>query len=185
MSNNNVFEVVDAPALLPHDFSSDSALRSNIEKKKENSYYYAHSRKMELPPDAKVLKGPGLITGGFPELIASLDSPAPKSARTPAVSLTKYSWLDDDSKVRIYLFKEGIPEADIELVQDIVECAFEDERTVNVDVKGKVNVYRLRFENLKAEIDASKSTCRVSSSKITITLTKRIPGSWSSLQHQR
>eukprot|EP00388_Colpodella_angusta_P013074 GDKJ01032920.1.p1 GENE.GDKJ01032920.1~~GDKJ01032920.1.p1 ORF type:complete len:184 (-),score=36.48 GDKJ01032920.1:52-603(-) len=183
MPSDNVFEVVDAPALLPHNFSTDSALRDNIERKKDNSYYYAHSRKMELPPDAKVVKGPGLITGGFPELIATESSPKPVITRPPAVALNKYSFLDEEDKVRIYVFKDAIPEADLVLNNDIVTCEFE-ERSVVCDLKGEKNLYRLKFENLRDDIDVSKCQLRCTSSKLSITLVKREKKPWSSIQQK-
>uniref|UniRef100_A0A7S3UK11 Uncharacterized protein n=1 Tax=Oxyrrhis marina TaxID=2969 RepID=A0A7S3UK11_OXYMA len=81
---------------------SDSALRANIKEKGANSYYYAHAKPPEIPAHAKVVSGPGLITGGPPELISrdeSIDKPAGK----PRITVTKFSWLDDGDKVKIYV----------------------------------------------------------------------------------
>ena len=35
----------------------------------ENAYYFAHNRHFEIPEDAKIISGPGLVTGGSPEKI--------------------------------------------------------------------------------------------------------------------
>lgn len=38
----------------------------------ENAYYFAHNRHFEIPEDAKIISGPGLVTGGSPEKIQEL-----------------------------------------------------------------------------------------------------------------
>ncbi len=38
----------------------------------ENAYYFAHNRHFEIPQDAKIISGPGLVTGGSPEKIQEL-----------------------------------------------------------------------------------------------------------------
>lgn len=47
----------------------DNALRNNIRTKGNNAYYYAHNRSFEVPEDAIVRTGPGIITGGAPQRI--------------------------------------------------------------------------------------------------------------------
>lgn len=49
---------------------SNSALRHNIETKGKNAYYYAHNRDFHIPQNAKVVTGPGIITGGAPQLLS-------------------------------------------------------------------------------------------------------------------
>ncbi|CAJ1444795.1 unnamed protein product, partial [Effrenium voratum] len=78
-----------------------SALRENIQKKGENAYYYAHNRKFEVPADAKVISGPGLVTGG-PPVKLDIEANAP-SADKPLEAIRNFSWTDDGGKVKVYL----------------------------------------------------------------------------------
>mmetsp|Transcript_9640 Transcript_9640/g.9498 ORF Transcript_9640/g.9498 Transcript_9640/m.9498 type:complete len:202 (+) Transcript_9640:136-741(+) len=80
---------------------SDSKLRKSLTEKGDKSYYYAHSRDFHVPPDAKVVTGPGLITGGQPELIARSLSPEPRNVMKKR-TVKQYSWFDDEEKVKVY-----------------------------------------------------------------------------------
>ncbi|KAF4659289.1 hypothetical protein FOZ61_004847 [Perkinsus olseni] len=80
---------------------SDSKLRKSLTEKGDKSYYYAHSRDFYVPPDAKVVTGPGLITGGQPELIARSPSPEPRNVMKKR-PVKQYSWFDDEEKVKVY-----------------------------------------------------------------------------------
>ncbi|KAF4660362.1 hypothetical protein FOL47_007196 [Perkinsus chesapeaki] len=80
---------------------SDSKLRKSLNEKGDKSYYYAHSRDFYVPPDAKVVTGPGLITGGTPELIARSPSPEPANV-VKKRPVKQYSWFDDEDKVKVY-----------------------------------------------------------------------------------
>lgn len=113
----------------------ESALGQNRAKKGDQSYYYAHGENWNVPQNAKVLSGPGLVTGGPPrkiepatghelggsdedaaaaEALAELRSQIVRlekeliDARGGGVGrISKYSWVDEEAKVKVYL--EGIP----------------------------------------------------------------------------
>merc|ERR1719316_489431 len=66
-----------------------SALQNNLDEKGDNAYYYAHRRQFEVPADAKVVSGPGLVTGGVPEQLATSTS-LPQEHRISWIH--DYSW---------------------------------------------------------------------------------------------
>eukprot|EP00930_Biecheleria_cincta_P105533 TRINITY_DN9829_c0_g1_i2.p1 TRINITY_DN9829_c0_g1~~TRINITY_DN9829_c0_g1_i2.p1 ORF type:complete len:220 (+),score=27.35 TRINITY_DN9829_c0_g1_i2:241-900(+) len=45
---------------------AESELGRNRDQKGDNSYYYAHSEGWEVPENAKIRAGPGLVNGGAP-----------------------------------------------------------------------------------------------------------------------
>lgn len=117
---------------LPRD---ESALGQNRKTKGDQSYYYAHGENWNVPQDAKVRSGPGLVTGGPPrkiepatgqelggggsgsdedaaanEAMAELRNQIAKlekeliDARGGGVGrISKYSWVDEEAKVKVYL----------------------------------------------------------------------------------
>ncbi|CAL1140949.1 unnamed protein product [Cladocopium goreaui] len=97
-----------------------SALRENIQKKGENAYYYAHNRKFEVPPDAKVISGPGLVTGGPPVKLDIEANGSPAEKRVEAIR--SFSWTDDGGKVKIYL---QLPEGTLQDASQVT-CDFQD-----------------------------------------------------------
>ena len=86
---------------LPRSGSS-SKLRESINTFGSNSYYYAHSRKIEIPADAIKIEGEGLVTGGNPVLlgVGQADQPLTKPI---GKRLTSYAWVDDAEKIKIYV----------------------------------------------------------------------------------
>eukprot|EP00438_Fugacium_kawagutii_P007659 Skav232207 [mRNA] locus=scaffold2626:259701:265294:+ [translate_table: standard] len=69
---------------------AETALRQNISTKGENAYYFAHNRHFEIPEDAKIISGPGLVTGGSPERIQAADADLIKEERV--------EWIKDGSR---------------------------------------------------------------------------------------
>ena len=68
---------------------------------KLHQYYYAHAPKPFNQEGAEVFKGDGLIYGGDPVLIKTREK-QPEQAVKKSVpkKITKYSWIDEDAKVK-------------------------------------------------------------------------------------
>eukprot|EP00747_Dinoflagellata_sp_TGD_P162826 gnl/TRDRNA2_/TRDRNA2_180850_c0_seq1.p1 gnl/TRDRNA2_/TRDRNA2_180850_c0~~gnl/TRDRNA2_/TRDRNA2_180850_c0_seq1.p1 ORF type:complete len:177 (+),score=44.69 gnl/TRDRNA2_/TRDRNA2_180850_c0_seq1:82-612(+) len=156
---------------------TNSALRDNIDKKGSNAYYYAHNRSWDVPDSAKVVSGPGLITGGPPEKIVG---EADKIDDSPAQFVKDYSWADGKEKLKVYV---SVPEGTLpaEGAEELVETKFESNMLDMI-----INSYpkrRLRLEKLNAEILPEQCSTRVEAKKnrIVIVLAKKRPNDWFNL----
>ena len=111
-----------------------SALEHNIKSKKENAYYYAHAYKYEgdkeKDPNAQVISGPGIITGGDPVLLQTTVKTV-EVLKEPK-KFTKYIFYDDD---KFAVMKIDLPEDCKEVTNECVEIKF-GERSFDL----KVNV---------------------------------------------
>lgn len=141
--------------------SDESALHQNINKKGENAYYHAHSREFEIPANAKIISGPGLVTGGSPEKLNQVDA-STEIDMEKIVWIKEYSWADADSKVKVYVPCEGLTDS------SIVKADF-DKRSVLLDIAGEPR-RKLRLQRLNAEIDTEESKVRVELGKARVTL---------------
>lgn len=63
-------------------------------------YYYAHAPKNYNIDGAEVFKADGLIYGGEPTLLGQRQAQAVDQKQLPIKKITKYSWIDEDSKVK-------------------------------------------------------------------------------------
>mmetsp|Transcript_87440 Transcript_87440/g.255702 ORF Transcript_87440/g.255702 Transcript_87440/m.255702 type:complete len:287 (+) Transcript_87440:68-928(+) len=159
---------------------SGSALQSNVDQKGENAYYYAHTRKFEVPEHAKVISGPGLITGGAPVLIESGAMVVDATAEERTVWLKDYSWADAKGKVKVYIpVPEGVLPA--EGAEDLVEADYTTTQA-ELTIKSKPR-QRLRIERLNAEIKADACSVRVEAhkSRVVLQLAKKRETTWYSL----
>lgn len=147
-----------------------NALIENIQKKGENSYYYAHApRNIDNLEEAKVLTGDGIVTGGPPVLIKRHESVTELS---PFSIIRNYSWADGDQKVTVYVpFEENIEESQ-------VKCEFESKSFTLTFMKNEADVKKLVIKRLYKEIDPENSKFRVRSNKVVIHLKKLVTGSW-------
>ncbi|KAL5731768.1 hypothetical protein ACHQM5_004467 [Ranunculus cassubicifolius] len=117
------------------------------------------------------------------ELVAVPQSTAPTPTPTPTpakvlsdpalqyVTVSSFSWDEDNEKVKIYLFLEGVE-------QDKVETILKP-TSVDIklhDVQGKN--YRCAIPNLNKEIVPEKSNVVVKPKKVIISLTKESRGNW-------
>ena len=74
-------------------------------------YYYAHANKNFNTDGAKHFEGDGKIYGGDPVLIRSIsqterameEQAAQARAAVPTQKITKFSWGDEEAKVKIYI----------------------------------------------------------------------------------
>mmetsp|Transcript_389 Transcript_389/g.560 ORF Transcript_389/g.560 Transcript_389/m.560 type:complete len:219 (+) Transcript_389:180-836(+) len=111
---------------------AESELGRNRATHGSNSYYYAHGEGWEVPADAIVRSGPGIITGGAPVPLGpdgspvAQEAPSPNSsvqdevitrlrsridaleselakARSGWTSLSQFSFSDDGAKCKIYV----------------------------------------------------------------------------------
>ena len=162
---------------------TDSKLRNSIETYGSNSYYYAHSKSKEfvVPEGAKVVEGPGIITGGAPVKLDILSDSEPVAVSR---RIEKYAWSDDGDKVRIYVDDPNI----LPLIADSsdnVSCEF-DPQSMCLEVKQSSAVtFKLNVEELSEEIDTRESSYKVSLGKrITITLKKKEDKKWYSLKRK-
>lgn len=160
------------------DDRKGSALQENLNKKGSNAYYHAHDRKFEVPPDAKVITGDGLINGGPPVLLEIGANSVTEEDRT--MWLKDYSWADSGAKVKIYVpVEEGV------LPQDGAESMVEAQyNTTNLDITilGRPK-QRLKIEKLNADIKPEECTTRVEAKKnrIVLQLVKKRDTTWYSL----
>ena len=66
-----------------------------------NQYYYAHAPKNYNTEGAEVFKGEGLIYGGDPVKLGLREKAKDDGQKEkPAKKIAKYSWLDEDKKVK-------------------------------------------------------------------------------------
>jgi len=160
------------------DDRQGSALQENLDRKGENAYYFAHSRSFEVPPDAKVISGPGLITGGAPVLIEAGHAIASEEDRT--VWLKDYSWSDSTGKVKVYVpIAEGLLQGDN--VDSLVQCEF-DTTQLDLTINCKPR-QRLKIEKLNGELTIEKCATRVEAHKnrIVLQLAKKRETTWYNL----
>jgi len=156
-----------------------SALQDNLDKKGGNAYYHAHNRHFEVPEHAKVITGPGLVTGGAPVLLqaGAVDMP-PEDERT--VWLKDYSWSDSTGKVKVYVpIPEGVLPA--ENAESVVEATYTSHQ---VDVVINTRPRRcLKIEKLNAEVNIEACITRVEAKKcrIVLQLAKKRETTWYNL----
>jgi hypothetical protein len=156
-----------------------SALQANIDRKGENAYYHAHTRHYEVPEHAKVISGPGLITGGQPVLLeAGLAADSPEEERV--VWLKDYSWSDSTGKVKVYV---PVPEGllPVDSTDGMVEANFAPHQldlTINCKPRR-----RLKIEKLNAEVNPDSCITRVEAHKnrIVLQLAKKRETAWYNL----
>jgi len=159
---------------------ADSKLFNSIDTYGTNSYYYAHNREFVVPEDAKIVEGPGIITGGAP---VKLGEGAPISVSVIRRKIERYSWCDDESKVRVYIDDSNILPL-ISESSERVSCTF-DSQSFNLEIKvSDREVYAFNGSELSEEIDPASSTFKVSLGKrVTITLQKKNPDTkWHNLR---
>jgi hypothetical protein len=142
-----------------------SALQEDLDRKGTNAYYHAHNRDFVVPEDAKVISGPGLITGGAPVLMEVGAETTTEDDRT--VWLKDYSWSDSGTKVKVYVpMGEGVLPS--EGAEAIVESTY---NATNVDLVINCRPkQRLKIEKLNADIMPDKSSTRVEAKKNRIVL---------------
>jgi hypothetical protein len=155
---------------------AQSALKHNQETKGNNSYYYAHTRSFEVPADAKVVSGPGLITGGAPVLLESAPSESEVSPekRTVIETIRNYAWSEEDNVVKVSIDGGDVASAS----EANTECDFnEDSFTLRIKLSA-AKTLQLQV-SLKKNVDPSKCKFRISKGKgVRLTLTKKETGKW-------
>jgi hypothetical protein len=134
-----------------------SALRSNIETKGKNSYYYAHGPK---------INGPKWDGKEEPKLLSTGDSEAPSSERLRLCkAFTEYAWADGKKLVTVYLDFEKAESVPDEI---ITVSTTSDSITFSIDnFEGKD--YKLFIDNLSAEVSAARYKKKEGQFKILLT----------------
>lgn len=167
---------------------TDSALWDNIAKKGQNAYYFAHNRHFEVPENAKIRSGPGLVTGGAPVKLTGEEKKGLVDAKgnSEALAIKEYSWAESgESKVKVYvtLGKEAL--GDKELCEDLISVAFDShEATMYVETAPR---RRLLLENLNAEIVPEDCKVKIEATKnrVTLILAKKNKTQWNDLLKPR
>jgi len=159
---------------------AETALHQNISQKGANAYYFAHGRHFEIPEDAKIISGPGLVTGGPPELLKTCDTLLKEEDKITLIK--EYSWADAGAKVKIYIPFEDLAASASE---ELINAKFES-RSLTLDVDSKPQK-RLKIEKFHAEIkpEECKAKVEVAKKRITVVLVKNREVSWSELVAQK
>lgn len=165
------------------DSKENSALRENIQKNGEMSYYYAHKNETPLPLEHR------FVSGGAP---AKLEEAPAKDlvASTPSVGITKFAWADEGKFVKVYVDAEGEPEviAGATAAAQNVRCDFQEESfRLTVDGATTSKRFVLHVNGTDQAIVPGESKFRVSAGKrITISLKKKNPSvTWYKLNKTR
>jgi len=155
----------------------------NIQTKGSNAYYYAHNRPFSVPADAKVVEGPGIITGGPPRKIAERESKTPMNSSD---TMRKSEYCD---RIEKYMFLEEVKET-CEVIVNVpgVETAElevrENDFVLYVKLSGQDRRKKLEVGPLYSTVvpEKCKKRVNVSKGKVTVTLTKQVPVKWNSLK---
>lgn len=141
-----------------NDSEPVSALEASIQAKRDNSYYYAHQKKIT-----------GEEPAPLPVHVVLERAPAPKAEVIE--SIFNYQFLDDDRVVKVYLPLEGVgsklTEADVSSQFDIKSF---DVSVINYKPS---RVLKLAVRELYGEVVPAECGVKIMSNKITITLTKK------------
>lgn len=165
---------------------TDSALWHNIAEKGQNAYYFAHNRHFEVPDNAKIRSGPGLVTGGPPVKLSGQDlvnaSLVDAKGNSEALPIKEYSWAESgDSKVKVYINFSQEALGDKELCEDLISTTFDDyEVTLYAET---IPRRRLQLQNLNAEIVPEDCKVKIEAQKkrVTLILAKKNKKEWSDL----
>mmetsp|Transcript_46062 Transcript_46062/g.127998 ORF Transcript_46062/g.127998 Transcript_46062/m.127998 type:complete len:222 (-) Transcript_46062:80-745(-) len=179
-----------------------SALHRNIAQKGGNAYYYAHTREYQIPENAKILTGPGLVAGGLPQRLSGPDDATsdaahetpdvakrtepssttalPKKRSAPEmISLNDYSWVDEVHDIKVYIKCDGLPSGPTD---DLVNAVFEP-LSMRIEVSlATMRVFKVN--KLFKEIKPEECAVRVNPAKgkITVTLKKKRLDEWKKLE---
>ena len=112
-------------------------------------------------------------------MISKSESVTEKKAEiNPVIKIAKYSFSDEDSKVKIYIelnqFKNPIS-------KDMIEINFQELSLAVRIVDEQSNEYALSLTKLYEKIEPEKCSWRWTEKKITITLVKWLETKWSTL----
>ena len=163
LQQTNEEEVVVAPTT-----TTKSALQDNLERKGKNAYYFAHAHKADGPqwdgkPEPRLLSKQESVIGHKVSTIMSTSFDYSKS------NISKYAFLDDGAKVKLYIDLENVGE----------KCTPEDvtldytDRSLSLEVGNYPERQILRFARLTADISAA--TFRIKTDRLIVTLTKVDP----------
>jgi len=131
-----------------------SALKESLKKKGENSYYYAHGS-TPVSTDSS--------SSGHRAPIKRVTSPSSIAAAGAAVKeISEYSFLDDGTKVKVYIQMEGVNEDNVQLVWT--------RTSLRLEVKSSNGAHCLQVGTLNGFIEGC--TIKVKPSKLILTLKK-------------
>ncbi|CAJ1343170.1 unnamed protein product [Effrenium voratum] len=145
-------------AVVSDDELPQDAVQNSIAVKGDSSYYFAHSRKMDVPEEHRI------VSGGAPQRLGeaeALKEPVRQvlegeEPQRPERAILNYAWGDEKEAVKLYVSAEAEPEA-LGAAQDWV----------------------LDLDRLYYEIIPEECKFRVSENKrITLTLKKKEAYAW-------
>ena len=134
-----------------------SAIAASQAKMGENSYYYSVGKNRGTPAPA--------VAPAKPVAVVSV---APDAKQLPEATITSYSMLDDDAKVKIHIPMAGAAT----LAEGAINCIFRD-RSFDLRVAHEGKCHRLRVPILLEEINQHACSCRKRQGKLIVILEKR------------
>jgi hypothetical protein len=152
---------------MSEEASKLSALQDNIERKGKNAYYHAHATK---------INGPQWDGKAEPRFLGRTDSTQGLSHATFDIhksNLSKYAFMDEKLKVKVYLDLELIGE---KCTEDDIQLDFTDMSFCLVINNYKDEPQCLSFARLTAKI--TNATYRLKKDKLIVTLIKASEGEW-------
>lgn len=162
-----------------------TAVENSIAAKGDTSYYFAHSRKMDVPEEHRI------VSGGSPQKLGeveALSEPVPKKTLAsddqpsrPERAILNYAWGDEQAAVKVYISADAEPEA-LAAAGDgnagEVEVSFQP-KALKLRVHAEKLDWVLELDPLYYEILPEECKFRVSASKrITLTIKKKEAYTW-------
>ena len=159
-----------------------SALHGSIKEYGQYSYYYAHKPRDFDLGKGKKFEGSGLIYGGDPVLLEKKDNSKDIAPKKPeSKKITKYSWLDEKKKVKIYIdLSDGLFQSK-NITENMIDFKV-DETSLNIVIVDEdSNSYQLQIKKLYDKVEPEKCKFQISGSKLKIYLQKWIETKWREL----